>query len=151
LPEHRDAPCLIRSYDLLVLRTDDRAADPPELAELDRIDDELFSTDYWPPTQRRHLTLLPEPPTERLRARAVPARLTPPDPPTVRVRPPDPPTVRLSPPDPPTVRMRPPPSALPGSPYTTDENGTEVAALIGLAIMLVVTVVTVAIMLWLWV
>jgi hypothetical protein len=39
-------------------------------AELDRIEDELFSTDYLLPSQRRHDSVLPELPTLRLPARA---------------------------------------------------------------------------------
>ncbi len=50
-------------------------------AELDRIDDELFSTDYLLPSQRRHDSVLPELPTLRLpgwaRADEVTVRLRP--------------------------------------------------------------------------
>jgi hypothetical protein len=122
------------------------------MSELDRTDDELFSTDYWPPIQPRHLSLLPEPPTIRLGTHpvrtAVPPRPT--DAPTARLRETDPPTVRLRPPDPPSVRLHARPPAAPTSPYTAAENGTEIVALIGLAVLLVVTVAAVAIMLWLW-
>ena len=62
------------------------------LDTLDRIDDELFATDYRLHAQR-HLTLLPEPPTIRLRLVADSPRLR------LRLAPPGPdePTVRLPP------------------------------------------------------
>jgi hypothetical protein len=101
---------VLLSGDLLAAR---RAGRP----ELDRIDDELFSTDYRSPTQIRHLTLLPEPPTVRL-AQHGPARPAgwPTDGwPTLTYRPVD-------------------------SPYSEDENGGEIVVLIGLAVLLVVAV-----------
>jgi hypothetical protein len=85
--------------------------------ELDRIDDELFSTDYRSPTQIRHLTLLPEPPTVRL-APGGPTRLA------------GQPSAFW-----PAFTYRPV-----ASPYSEDENGSEIVVLIGLAVLLVVAV-----------
>ncbi len=106
--------------------------------DLDRIDDELFSTDYRSPTQTRHLTLLPEPPTVRLAQRE----------PTVTWR-----TGTLEWPEYapvssaedggwPTVTYR------AASPYTEDENGTEIVVIIGLAVLLVVAVASTGVLLF---
>jgi hypothetical protein len=84
--------------------------DWPEETALDLIDDELFATDYRLPSQRRHLTVLPEPPT---------------------------------------VRFFHQPVVTTASPYTSDENGVEIFALIGLAVLLIVGVaVTSVILVW---
>jgi hypothetical protein len=114
-PYHRR---VLLSGDLLQAR---RAGRP----ELDRIDDELFSTDYRSPTQTRHLTLLPEPPTVRL-AQHAPARPVgwPSDAwPTITYR---------------SV----------ASPYSEDENGSEIVVLIGVAVLLVVAVAGAAVALF---
>jgi hypothetical protein len=93
--------------------------------ELDRIDDELFATDYRSPTQIRHLTLLPEPPTIRLA----------PDAPTraARWRSDAWPTITYGP---------------VASPYSQDENGSEIVVLIGLSVLLVVAVAGTAVALF---
>jgi hypothetical protein len=93
---------------------------------LDSIDDELFSTDYRSPSQLRHLTLLPEPPTVRLSERAgsprpryVPAEVGP----------------WLS-------------VAYPASEYSGEENATEIVLLVGIAVLLVVAVASTGVILW---
>jgi hypothetical protein len=109
---------VLLSGDLLEAR---RAGRP----ELDRIDDELFSTDYRSPRQIRHRTLLPEPPTVRL-AQDPPARSVgwPSDAwPTITYR-------SVAPPD------------------SEDENGSEIVVLIGLAVLLVVAVAGTAVALF---
>ena len=101
--------------------------------ELDRIDDELFATDYRSPGQRRHLTVLPEPPTVRLLAR-------PPAPGSgsryvlLAGATADWPSVSTS-----------------ISPYSSDENGTEIVALIGVGVLLIVAVAVAAVILVWWV
>lgn len=100
-------------------------------AELDRIDDELFSTDYRTPTQR-HLSVLPEPPTVRL---AEPAPVTWP-----------PYAVSGA-----TVAGGATPwlvAAYPASEYSADENGVEIVLLVGIAVLLVVAVASTGVVLW---
>lgn len=126
----------------------------PDEVELDLIEDELFATDYHSASHRRHLTVLPEPPTMRLPdqpaspgyarvAGAVwsavpldPADTDPVDWDRVDVEPLD--TVQWLP-----VNYQP-------SPYSPDENGTEIIALVGLAIMLVVGVAATVVIMLRW-
>jgi hypothetical protein len=109
---------VLLSGDLLEAR---RAGGP----ELDRIDDELFSTDYRSPTQIRHLTLLPEPPTVRLAQHARAGYVAWPSDAG------------------PTIAYRPV-----ASPYGEDENGSEIVVLIGLAVLLIVAVAGTAVALF---
>jgi hypothetical protein len=95
--------------------------------ELDRIDDELFATDYRSPSQRRHLTVLPEPPTVRVLQHSTTTA------PRYMV-----------------VTAEWPEVPYPASPYTSDENGAEIIALIGLAVLVVVVVAAAAIILVWW-
>ena len=97
--------------------------------ELDRIDDELFATDYRSPGQRRHLTVLPEPPTVRLA----------PDRPRPRY-------VILS-----GATADWPSVTVSTSPYSPDENGTEIVALIGVGVLLIVAVAVAAVILVWWI
>jgi hypothetical protein len=94
--------------------------------ELESIDDELFSTDYRSPTQTRHLTLLPEPPTVRLVQQA---QVTWP----VGV---------------PTQNPWLSAAYYPASGYSEDENGTEIVLLVGIAVLLVVAVASTGVVLW---
>jgi hypothetical protein len=94
--------------------------------ELDSIDEELFSTDYRSPTQARHLTLLPEPPTVRLVQRAHvtwPSALPTPNPWLAA-------------------------GYYPASEYSGEENGTEIVLLVGIAVLLVVAVASTGVVLW---
>jgi hypothetical protein len=109
--------------------------------ELDRIDDELFATDYRLPSQRRHLTVLPEPPTVRFRYR-------PPAEPTAAGGSPRQVVVagEIFASDPESAQPWPTYAA---SPYSEDENGTEIIALIGFAVLLVVGVAAaVVVVIW---
>jgi hypothetical protein len=119
--------------------------------DFDYLDDELFSTDYRSSPHVRHATVLPEVPTVRLSPRT----------PDVT----EPPTVRLAP-RPPGYVMAPVYIPVPiyislsgdwagepynpTAPYAADENGAEIVALVGLAVLLVVAVAGVGIMLWWW-
>jgi hypothetical protein len=110
-----------------VVQTGD-VLDRPEDVELDHIDDELFATDYRSPSQRRHRTVLPEPPTVRLLMHPAPAQRR------VVV----------------AGAMWPGGAEFSTSPYTSDENGTEIVALIGIAVLLIVSVAAAAVVLVWW-
>jgi hypothetical protein len=99
--------------------------------ELDSIDDELFMTDYRSPTQARHLTLLPEPPTVRLaqHAQVTWSEFTAPP--------------AVSPPGPWVCA-----AYYPASEYTGEENGTEIVLLVGVAVLLVVAIAGAGVVLW---
>lgn len=103
--------------------------------ELDRIDDELFSIDYRSPTQARHLTLLPEPPTVRLAQRAPVTR-----PGVGLYRPVYAPASTAGP----WTGM----GTCPASEYSPDENGAEIVLLVGIAVLLVVAVASTGVVLW---
>ena len=120
-------------------------------AEFDRLDDELFSTDYRSSPQARHVTVLPEVPTVRLAPRAS----TYAEPPTVRLaqRTAGYPTAPVYIPVPIYISLSGDFAGEPynpTAPYTADENGAEIVALVGLAVLLVVAVAGVGIMLWWW-
>jgi hypothetical protein len=95
-------------------------------SELDRIDDELFSTDYRAPTQR-HRSVLPEPPTVRLAE-----------------------STRVIRPSYAMGGLGPWGTATwyPASEYSSDENGVEIALLIGIAVLLVVAMASAGVAFW---
>ncbi len=116
-------------------------------AAFDVLDDELFSTDYRLSRPVRHATVLPEVETVRLPPRVVA------EPPTVRLVP-QPAGYLTAPvyiPVPIYVSLSgewPGAPYNPTAPYSADENGAEIAALVGLAVLLVVAVAGVGILLW---
>lgn len=118
----------------------------PDEVELDLIEDELFATDYRSASHRRHLTVLPEPPTMRLPDQPAPpgyARVVGAVWSTVPL---DPDPVDTAPLD--SAQWL--PVTYSSSPYSPDENGTEIIALVGLAIMLVVGVAATVVIMLRW-
>ncbi len=128
----------------------------PDEVELDLIEDELFATDYRSTSHRRHLTVLPEPPTMRLPDQPAPpgyARVVGAVWSTVPL---DSGALDSGPLE--TDWDRPDaddsgpwlPVNYQPSPYSPDENGTEIIALMGLAIMLVVGVAATVVIMLRW-